>query len=70
MSSRPREGKRSFETETNKNFIDPVSVSLHPKTTIVKGKISVDEFKSKNKDGLPYDLVFKHGWMPEKSEVF
>jgi hypothetical protein len=44
-------------------------MSLHTKTTTIKEKTSADEIKSKNKDGLPYNLVFKHGLMPEKSEV-
>lgn len=54
QSTRP--GKLTYETETRKHYVSPSEMPYHPNDT----KFSVEEIKTKNKDGLPYTLVFNH----------
>eukprot|EP01041_Mallomonas_annulata_P010588 gene10588-22097_t len=64
----PRAGKISYDTESRRQYIPPSEMPVHPSTANKKDKLTIEELKSKNKEGLPYSLVFNHGLKEEKIE--
>lgn len=58
----------NYETEYTSNHRDPKTVSIDPKVLSVKLE-SLDELRAKNKEGLTYGLIFKHGEQDEPPQV-
>lgn len=67
LAMKTREPPRIFQTCTKESFIDPNDRPSPPSMPV--NMPSTQELKSKNKDGLPYSILFSHGAKDMSPEV-
>lgn len=67
LSENPRPGVANYETNTTRCFRPPSECEAPPPMPV--NIPSAHELKTKNKEGMPYSLIFDHSMKPSESEV-
>jgi hypothetical protein len=65
LIANPTEPYKNFSTNTSLSYLDPKDQPPPPTMNMP----STQELKAKNKEGMPYGLIFDHGMTPVTSEV-
>ena len=65
LIANPTEPYKNYSTNTSLSYIDPKDQPPPPTMNMP----STQELKAKNKEGMPYGLIFDHGMTPVTSEV-
>jgi hypothetical protein len=68
LVEKPRKSTNDFQTTQSISYVDPAKRPPPPKISI--NIPSTQELKIKNKDGMPYSMLFDHGLTEIPSEVF
>ena len=67
LIANPLEQYKCYDTNNSLSYLDPKDQPSPPNLPI--NMPTTQELKAKNKEGMPYGLIFDHGMVPVTSEV-
>jgi len=67
LAEKPRPGTVQYESNTMRSFHPPTECEQPPPLPV--NIPSAHELKTKNKEGMPYSLIFEHSMKPSEIEV-